>query len=157
MQDVSVWEKNLIDEKPVEIVKINTETMSLAEWLDVQRETSDNEWCSSGACMGTSTIQHVCQWHGQWDQVYSQQVGGWHKAVWIGWHAGEKVSCILDCTKSSVTSRSRRWPCLSVLLLWAPTCSAVISSTAPSTRRCFVLVKQAKWFIKNDNHRKCFN
>lgn len=42
MQDVSVWEKNLIDEKPVEIVKINTETMSLAEWLDVQRETSDN-------------------------------------------------------------------------------------------------------------------
>ena len=52
-------------------------------------ETSD-EWRSSGVGIGTSAVEHLCQWHGQWDWVHPQQVCWWHEAVWCDQHTGVK-------------------------------------------------------------------
>ncbi|GAB0193470.1 mitochondrial enolase superfamily member 1 [Grus japonensis] len=60
--------------------------------LNVQVENSD-EWCSSGIGTGTSTVQHLCWRHGQWDRVHPQQVCRRHQAAWCGRHAGGK-GCI---------------------------------------------------------------
>ncbi|GAB0182806.1 mitochondrial enolase superfamily member 1 [Grus japonensis] len=51
--------------------------------LNVQVENGD-EWRSSGTGTGTSTVQHLCRPHGQWDRVHPQQVCRRHQAVWCG-------------------------------------------------------------------------
>ncbi|GAB0188303.1 mitochondrial enolase superfamily member 1 [Grus japonensis] len=54
---------------------VHTVDKELAGWshskncgqqLNVQVENGD-KWCSSGVGTGTSTVQHLCQRHGQWD------------------------------------------------------------------------------------------
>jgi len=32
---------------------------------------ASHEWCPPGVCHGTSALQHLYQWHRQWDQVHS--------------------------------------------------------------------------------------
>ncbi|GAB0185946.1 mitochondrial enolase superfamily member 1 [Grus japonensis] len=62
---------------------------SCGQRFNVQVENSD-EWHPSGVGTGTSTVQHLCQRHGQWDRVHPQQVCRRHQAVWCGRHAGGK-------------------------------------------------------------------
>lgn len=75
---------------------------SCGEHLYGQGETSD-EWHSSEAISETSTNQHLCQCHGQWDWGYPEQVSCWHQAVWCGQHAAWKDAVQRDM------DRFERW------------------------------------------------
>lgn len=46
------------------------------------------KWCPSGVCIGTSTVQCLHQWCGQWDQECPQQMAPSWVEWWHTWGTG---------------------------------------------------------------------
>lgn len=42
------------------------------QWLNVQTEISD-QWCPLSASTGSGALEHLHQWHRQWDRMRPQQ------------------------------------------------------------------------------------
>ena len=51
---------------------------------------TNHVWCSLGVHLGIYAIQHLHQWHRQWEWVYTQQVCWWHQAEWCSWYDRRK-------------------------------------------------------------------